>query len=147
MIYLKCGKEQWLVMQIKNIAKYTKDNWESGLTMKHIEQLLRELIGIPKLSSKAVKVAKWLCNMWGVFIPLDTVKKVDPLKRIWDAVLDYLWEHFKELQKMRKDNQKYVMDDGTLQQLIREIEDTYQNAEFFDKANYSKELQDVEDWF
>lgn len=46
---------------------------------------------------------------------------------------------------MRKDNQKYVMDDGTLQQLIREIEDTYQNAEFFDKANYSKELQDVKD--
>ena len=82
--------------------------------------------------------------MGGVFIPLDIIKRVDPLKRIWDAVLDYLGTHTKELQKMIDDSQKYVMDDGLLQSLIKEIDGSYWNAEFFDKINYSKENLEIE---
>lgn len=142
MIYLKYGNEKGLVIQIKNVAIYTKNKLESNLTVKHIEQQFREMIGIPKLSSKVVKIIWWNCNMGGVFIPLDIIKRVDPLKRIWDAVLDYLGTHTKELQKMIDDGQKYVMDDGLLQSLIKEIDGSYWNAEFFDKINYSKEIQE-----
>ena len=144
MIYLKFGNEQWLVIQIRNLAKYTKNKLESNLTIKHIEQQFREIIGVPKLSSRVVKVAKWLCNMGGVFIPIDIINRVDPLKRIWDAVLDFLGEHQKELQKVKDESQNYVMDDGTFQQLINEIEDTYINAPFFDTANYSKDNKEPE---
>ena len=82
--------------------------------------------------------------MGGVFIPIDIINRVDPLKRIWDAVLDFLGEHQKELQKVKDESQNYVMDDGTFQQLINEIEDTYINAPFFDTANYSKDNKEPE---
>ena len=139
MIYLKCIKEQWLAIQVSNLASHAKIKLDSCLSKAHIVQQFKELIGVPKLPAKAVRVARWTQSINAVFVPLDIIKKNEPLKKIWDAVLDYYGEHVKELQKIKDEGHKYVMDDSSLQSLINEMEETYENAEFFNIKSFSKE--------
>lgn len=146
MIYLKYStREQWLVMQFRPISNYVKNKLESPLSVAIIEQQLRGFLSV-KDKSRAIKVAKWYGNniSW-VFIPLDIVKRIDPLKEIRDAVLDFQGTHAKDLQKLKDDtHQSYVMDNIALWGLIEEMEETYEKAHFFDTSSYSKENTEIE---
>lgn len=143
MIYLKhSNNEQILVIQIQSLIKYVKDKVESNLATKHIEQQFRQLLWIQKKKSdsRPVKVAKWKMNMNGVPISLDKVKENESLKLLWNSVLRYLTEHLDDLIHLEnwEENARYTkqpiqkcMAPKTLENLINEIEETCNKAEFY----------------
>ena len=143
MIYLKhSNNEQILVIQIQSLIKYVKDKVECNLASKHVEQQFRQLIWIQKKKndSRPVKVAKGKMNMTGVSISLDKVKENDSLKLLRNSVLRYLTEHLDELIHLEnwEENARYTkqpiqkcMAPQTLENLINEIEETCNRAEFY----------------
>ena len=153
MIYLKySNKEQVLVMQIQSIVKYVKDKIDCSLASKHIEQQLRQLLWLHKRKSWAVKVAKWKMNMTWVSISLDMIKGNESLQLLRDSTLCYLWEHEDELIHISswEDNQWHektpiqkCMASETLESLISEIGETYDNADFFNTDIYNKDNESV----
>ena len=139
LIYLKnSDREFWLYMRPLGIARYLKYRLESQLNPRHIEQQFREEIGCKKNNSRYIKAAKWDLTMSGIFIPYETIKDNNSLKRIWDSVLDYYCSHIKELEKIKTD-QQYRMPEDTLKNLIDEMNLSYDKSEFFNQSDYSKE--------
>lgn len=139
LIYLKnSDREFWLYMRPLGIARYLKYKLESQLNPRHIEQQLREELGCKKNISRYIKAAKWDLTMSGIFIPYETIKDNNSLKRIWDSVLDYYCSHIKELEKIKTD-QQYRMPEDTLKNLIDEMNLSYDRSEFFNESDYSKE--------
>ena len=140
MIYLKhTEKQKGLLIQISWIVRTCKDKLNLEQRPKHIEQQLRKFLDCSNTRPSNTNVAKWQFKIEGVFISLEKITACEPLQRLWDCVLEYTWEHQKELERVQKDNSHITMDDTILAKLIQEMDDSYSSAEFFDKVNYSKD--------
>ncbi len=76
-----------------------------------------------------------------MFIPIGTVEKTAPLRKIRDVTLDYLGRHVEDLKEIEEQD-KHSMNKKALRGLIEEIDEAYDTAEFFDTETFSKESQE-----
>lgn len=141
-IYLKnSNKEKWLAIQISKISRYMVSKLDLNLKPKHAEQQVRGAFDAQRIKAKPVNVAGWNLKMSATFIDFEKIKDNEFLKWIWDISLDYLWEHVKELKKMKDEGLvKYTMANPTLIKLIEEMDESYENSEFFNTSSFSKEI-------
>ena len=144
MIYLKyTDGKQWLIMQLSRIPSHYQKMEGCTIDAAIIQQQLRGYLWITGIKSVGNKVANsMLNNMNWTFVPIEIIKDVWPLKEIRDAALDYIGNHVKELEQIYNNQySNYVMDKWGLEGLIKEMNETYEKAEFFDTTNYSKEVE------
>ena len=148
MVYLKyTKKKKWLIMQISTISQYIAEKLKLSIDGTIIEPQLRWFLWIPTIPSSGHSVAKSKSsNIGWVFIPFTIIESVEPLKKIRDATLDFIGTHYKDLQEI-KEQERFSIGADTLQWFIDEMEEAYQNAEFFDTETFSWEIPEEEKAF
>jgi hypothetical protein len=138
----KLDWEQWMIIQLTNLAKYVKNKMDIGLDPKHIIQQLEVLLWIEKLDNK--KFMKALRNdikMDWTFIPLTQIINSEALQKLWDNAIWYSYEQVDDISHIREgeDREGYwnqpittIMSKERIDKLIDEISTTYHNANHFD---------------
>lgn len=152
MIYCKHNKygEKWILIQIRTLAKYTKDKMGITLDPKHIMQQIEALLGIEQAGlKKHMKAAKNSITLDGTFIPIEKVEQNESLQRLWDHTISYLHEEVDDLKHIKEGEDRdaqwnqpitTVTSKERIEKIIQEITETYHDAPRFDGTIFEDEI-------
>ena len=143
--------EQWMIIQLTNLAKYVKDKMVITLDPKHIIQQFEALLWIERLNNKNfMKALQNDIKMDWTFIPLSQITGSGALQKLWDNTICYLDEQVDDLKHIRdgEDRAEWhwnqpiqtAMSKERIDKLINEINTTYNNAIHFDESLFEDEV-------